>query len=293
MISLGIDIGGSSVKAAALRDGDLLWTGKSALYDRPRFDQLAAAVADASTDLTESVDAIGLCIPGLLDENRERVLASANLPSLENQLFADLLGNRLGFSDLRAVVVNDANAAAHDLFCTTRPRGRLLVIAIGTGVGAAVLDEGRPLRVDGDSPGHIGQIDISLEGEDRIAPDGGRGGLEAYLRATALRCEYGEDPASKIRAGHPAFRALARTIRICHALYRPHHIILAGGVGIRLARLLPELREAIERDLTRLARPGWTLSTGNSDFHSAIGAARLAAKAANESPSTTGQSGAP
>ncbi len=64
MIALGIDIGGSSVKAAALCDGRLLWTGKSAAYDRPRFDQLAAAVADASTDLTVSVDAIGLCIPG-------------------------------------------------------------------------------------------------------------------------------------------------------------------------------------------------------------------------------------
>src|ERR1700733_12418710 len=98
MITLGIDVGASSVKAAALRDGHLLWTGKSAVYDRPRIDQLAAAVADASTDLTESVDAIGLCIPGVLDEKRERVLASANLPSLENELFADLLRNRVGLS---------------------------------------------------------------------------------------------------------------------------------------------------------------------------------------------------
>ncbi len=160
------------------------------------------------------------------------------------------------------MVVNDANAAAYDLYCLNQPLGRLLVLSIGTGVGAAVLDDGRPLRIDGDSPGHIGQLDISLEGEDRIAPDGGRGGVEAYLDAAALRREYGSDAASKIRAGDPAFRALAHTIRICHALYRPQHVVLAGGVGIRLARLLAELRVTIEKDLTRLAQSGLDIDDG-------------------------------
>lgn len=34
----------------------------------------------------------------------------------------------------------------------------------------------------------------------------------------------------------------------------------------------------IEKDLTRLSRPGWTLTTGNSDFRAAMGASRLAAE---------------
>lgn len=280
MNALGIDIGGTSVKAAVVREGHLLWKGRSAHYDRPHFEQLVAAVVDACAGLSESVDAIGLCIPGVLDERRERVLASANLPSLENVLLSELLGNQLAPPGVRPRVVNDAYATAYDLYCMAKPPGRLLVLMIGTGVGAAVLDSGQPLRVDGDSPGHIGQMDISLEGDDVIGPDGGRGGVEAYLGAAALRRAYGADPASKIRAGDPAFRALARTVRICHALYRPQHIVLAGGVGIRLTRLLPELRKAIDQNLTRLARPDWTLETGTSDFHAAMGAARLAAEAA-------------
>jgi hypothetical protein len=110
-----------------------------------------------------------------------------------------------------------------------------------------------------------------------IAPDGGRGGVEGYLGAAALHRAYGPDPAAKIIAGDAAFRALVRVIRICHALYRPQHIGLAGGVGIRLGHLLPELRAAISADLTALARPDWVLFAGSSEFHAAVGAARIAA----------------
>jgi hypothetical protein len=70
---------------------------------------------------------------------------------------------------------------------------------------------------------------------------------------------------------------LVRTIRIAHALFRPHHVVLAGGVGTRLGRLVDELRSAVNQDLTRIARPEWTLSVGESDFHNAAGAARAAA----------------
>ncbi|MBV9490447.1 MAG: MFS transporter, partial [Verrucomicrobia bacterium] len=62
-------------------------------------------------------------------------------------------------------------------------------LALGTGVGAAVLDDGVPLRVDGDSPGHLGQIDVSLDDRAPIGPDGGAGSLEGYLGVPAIRRE--------------------------------------------------------------------------------------------------------
>jgi hypothetical protein len=69
---------------------------------------------------------------------------------------------------------------------------------------------------------------------------------------------------------------LVRAIRIAHAMFRPHHVCLAGGVGIRLGRIVPDLRAVIADHLTHIARPEWTFSVGNSDFHAAQGAARLA-----------------
>ena len=264
------------MKAAGIQDQQVLWTARSEPYNRPTADELIAAVRQACANAPPSIAGVGLCVPGLLDEKGQRVTYAANLPGLLDLSLRELIARGTG-AELDPVIVNDANATAFDIYMSRRPRGRLLVLAIGTGVGASVLDDGRPLFVDGQSPGHLGQIDISLEGEPVVAPDGGRGGLEGYIGAPALAHRYGLDPASKIRPADAPFRALVRTIRICHALYRPHHICLAGGTGIRLGHLVNDLRTAVNTDLTLVARADWTLFTGDGDYHAATGAARVAA----------------
>jgi predicted NBD/HSP70 family sugar kinase len=194
---------------------------------------------------------------------------------------ADLVRDGVGRTD-RLIVANDSNAAAWDIYTARRLTGRLLVIVLGTGVGMSVMDERGPLAVDGESPGHIGQMDVSVEGHPVIGPDGGAGSLEGYVGAAALAERYGPsgdtDPVERIESGDPPMLALAKTIRICHAIYRPRHVCLAGGLGIRIGRLLADLRTFVERDLTRLAREGWTLTTGDHDFHAAIGVAKLAGR---------------
>jgi predicted NBD/HSP70 family sugar kinase len=276
-ISLGIDIGGTTVKSAALRDGQVLWTGRSERYTRPAADQVMAAVRQACGQLEMPPETVGLCVPGLLDDAKECVAISANVPGLIGLPLRELVLQAAGTSGAAPIVVNDANATAFDIYSTRSLSGRLLVLAIGTGVGAAVLDDGKPLFVDGESPGHVGQVDVSIDGPLIIGPDGGRGGLEGYMGTAALRARYGPDPASRIRPGDPPFRALVRIIRICHAIYRPLHVCLAGGTGIRLAHLLDPLKRATEVELTMIARKDWKLFAADSDFHAASGAARIAA----------------
>ena len=277
MVSLGIDVGGTSVKAAALSDGVVSWTARSDSYHRPDFQQLAAAIAQATSRAGGAVDRIGLCVPGIPDASRQRITYAANMPALENVSLHELIQAAVGASAPAPVIVNDANATGFDIYSTRNPVGRLLVLAIGAGVGASVIDDGKPLFVENDSAGHVGQMDISIEGVPVIGPDGGAGGLEGYIGATALRTYYGGNPAGKIRPGDPAFKAMVKLIRICHAFYRPQHIVLAGGLGIRLGPLLGELRKSIENQLTVLARKHWTFDVGNSDFHAAAGAARVSA----------------
>ena len=91
----------------------------------------------------------------------------------------------------RLLVANDSNAAAWDIYTARQLTGRLLVIVLGTGVGMSVMDAGGPLAVDGESPGHIGQMDVSVEGHPVIGPDGGAGSLEGYVGAAALAERYG------------------------------------------------------------------------------------------------------
>jgi predicted NBD/HSP70 family sugar kinase len=276
-IGLGIDIGGTTVKSAALRGNEVLWTGRSERYSRPGADQLIAAVRQACGQLTAPPQTVGLCVPGLLDEAKECVSISANVPGLIGLPLRELVLRAAGTSDAAPVVVNDANATAYDIYSTRALSARLLVLAIGTGVGASVLDDGKPLFVDGQSPGHVGQVDVSIDGPMVIGPDGGRGGLEGYIGTAALRARYGPDAAARIRPGDPPFRALVRILRICHAIYRPLHVCLAGGTGIRLGHLLDPLKRATEVELTMIARKDWKLFVADSDYHAAAGAARIAA----------------
>jgi len=279
MALLGIDIGGGSVKAAAVEDGRTLWAGQSGRYNRPTREAIVNAVREAVANRANSVSAVGLCVPGLLDERKETVTYSVNVPGLMGLRLADLVRDAVGPSG-RLLIANDSNAAAWDLYTARQLSGRLLVIVLGTGVGMSVMDASGPLAVDGESPGHIGQMDVSVEGHPVIGPDGGAGSLEGYVGAAALAERYGSpggpDPVDRIQPGDPGVLALARTIRICHAIYRPQHVCLAGGIGIRMGRLLPVLRAHVEKDLTRLAREGWTLTVGDDDFHAARGVAKLA-----------------
>jgi predicted NBD/HSP70 family sugar kinase len=276
--ALGIDIGGTGVKLAGMRGNSVLWTAKRS-YRKPDVDDLVNAIRDGLCGRTEPLGCVGLCVPGLLDEARTRVTLSVNVPALMTIALHELIARALPNAPARIRVVNDSVASGYDIFATRKLSGRLLVLALGTGVGAAVLDDGKPLWVDGESPGHVGQFDVSVEGYPSIGPDGGAGSLEGYIGAAALREHYGSDPSSKIHADDVPILALARAIRICHAIYRPHHVVLAGGLGIRLGRVLPGLRKHVETHLTSVARPGWTLDVGDSDFHAACGAAGLAMRA--------------
>ena len=282
MNSLGIDVGGSSVKLAVVRpDGQLLWQAQSDTYSRPTSEQLAAVIAKAIAGRFDAPGgAAGICVPGTRERGSHTVTQSVNLPALNGLDLDQLIAAAAGAAPAHIQVMTDAVASAYDVFAQHRLAGRLCCLALGTGIGAGVLDDGEPLCADGESPGHIGQMDVSIEGEPVIGPDGGAGSLEGYLGGPALMKRYGPDMAANLQrltAGDAPVKALARAIRICHAMYCPHHVALVGGIGIRLKHLLPTIREMVEKDLTRIARPGWTLRCGDDDFHAARGAAKFAA----------------
>jgi glucokinase len=298
--ALGIDIGGSSVKVAALEGDRVLAVGQSARYQRPDRRELEDAIAGAIATLGSdaiarfgTVAAVGLCAPGILDESRNVIVRAINVPGIMDVPLSELLtsacqrvmsGIKPSASSL--VVMGDALAAAMDVFHVRRLEGRVLALSIGTGVGAAVLDDGLPLRVAREvlSPGHLGQLDVTLDEHDvltPVGPDGGRGGLEGYIGLPALITRYGASAlnarlADGLGPSEPPVRALARAVRIAHAIYRPNHVVLLGGTGVRLLPSLPAVRTLVDDRLTGLARLGWTLGCGDSDFHAALGVARSA-----------------
>lgn len=293
VLSLGIDIGGTSTKVACVENGTSLATAESPRYERPDADSLRAAVAAAieslrakSPSASLAPAAIGLCLPGARDPATGIITHAINVPGLVGQRPADLAAHAAKALNLSPTlphtIVSDAHAAAYAHWNTAKSKGRLFALSLGTGVGACVLDDGVILKVSGESSGHFGQIDVSLEENSDsipVGPDGGRGSLEAYIGLPALRAHYGPRLRAWLDApdiNSPPIRALARALRIAHAIYRPQSIALLGGVGMSLAPILTPLRARINDHLTTLARPDWKLEAGTHRHYAAVGAALLA-----------------
>lgn len=303
MLSLGLDIGGTSIKAALLRGGVVIAETRQALSDSTSVSSLSAAVRSAFLALEvvqePKLTSVGVCMPGVWDEQARVLRHSVNVPALNNMRPDDWLPVVGGFTSC-PVVVSDAHAAAFDIYATTTPAPkagaspasaghgpahnhsqRLLVASLGTGVGICVLDDGVKLEVAGHSSGHLGQVDVGIVLEDGsipIGPDGGRGGLEAYIGANVLSRRYGQDWTKLVQTwtnATPPIAALCRALRIAHAIYRPQQVWIVGGVGLALESLHAELDSTVRRELTNLARPEWVLRFGNTPYHAARGAARL------------------
>lgn len=287
MQKLGLDIGGTSIKLA-ITDGDtVITTSHGPRYSRPSRAELLTALKStlpADESARRKIETVGLCVPGIIDARTSTVTASLNHPGLVGVVLPDLIAEALGHTPIKITIVSDARAAVHDFWASSTPRlpGRLLGISLGTGVGASVLDEGRPLIVSATGPGHLGAMDVSFHESGRVPPrasDGAIGTLEAYIGLPALIERYGPDLSATLASLTPSaapITALIRAIRITHAMYRPDHIALLGGVGLALTGLIPAMREHIANGLTSLAKPNWTLSAANTDLHAALGAARLA-----------------
>lgn len=280
MRAMGIDIGGTRVKAAIVEaaTGEPTWRWTSHAYAKPTATELEAMIRTAINAAPSRPQTVGLCVPGVVDPTTGVIVRCVNIPCLEGS-DPDALVRR-GLVDKAAPVTRwtDAYAAGVDVRLTEGLEGRLLAISLGTGVGAAVIDEQcRQVVLHGQSSGHFGQMDVSLGDDAPLGPDGGRGSLEAYIGGPALMRRWG-DPATiaaSLFAESEPVRALARAIRIAHAIYKPDHVRLLGGVGLALARLGGGWRDLVARDLTCVARQGWSLGYARHEHHAAAGAARL------------------
>lgn len=286
MTALGVDIGGTSVKVAAHDAGGAWRTATSDRYASPSPDTVRSAIQQgvASLDLADHAPAtVGLCLPGVLDDRGERIAYAANLPELGGLEVRRLLPDALGAGPVR--VFADALCAGVGVWLGEPVSGRLLTLAMGAGVGACLLESGRPVTLDGRGAGHVGQLDVSLSDHAPIGPDGGRGSLEAYVGAPALVARFGDKLSGALASldgQDPVLRALARAIRICHAIYTPDHIRLCGGVGAMLAPSAPALRSLVEQDLTLVSRERWSLACVDDLHLGAKGAAHLGAQPAGD-----------
>ena len=282
MHTLGIDIGGSSVKAACVECEGGIRTAISQRYTNPDRDRLITAIRECISSLAVNhPDHVGLCLPGRMYADRRSIEVANNLPVLNDWLFKNLLASAFGCPTPPAFrVVSDADAAGYD-FATNCPiSGRTAAISIGTGIGLCVLDGEQIITIGKKGIGQIGDMNIGrFDGTDRINSAGTTNTPESYFSAPALQ-QFNTGSTldlTSLTQDDPPIQALARTLQVVHAIYMPERIALLGGVGLALKSHAQIIADLVNDGLTQLAVQSWTLEFATSPHHAALGAAKLAA----------------
>jgi glucokinase len=138
-------------------------------------------VAQARTDGGE-VGAVGLAVAGFVDVDRRSVSFGAHLPWRDEPV-VERMTERLG---LPVTLEHDANAAGlaeHRVGAAAGARVAVLV-ALGTGVGAALLVDGIVFRGASGVAPELGHLVLVPDG--RPCPCGKRGCFERYCSGSAL-----------------------------------------------------------------------------------------------------------
>ena len=311
--TIGIDLGGTNIKAGVLdAGGELIYRCSIPTEAEHGFEHVFARLVQLVEDLVrdagvtrEEITGIGYGTPGPMSHKEGIIYASPNLPGWRDIPMRSRLSAATGF---KVTLENDANVAAYGEFVAGAGRGTtdMVMLTLGTGIGGGIVMDGKLQRGSFDNAGEIGHAIAVPNG--RPCPCGQRGCLERYGSANAVaerfvealeagetsplkaRVDAGEkitsqDIAAAARDDDPlAARIWDETclhlalacINIQHVL-NPQCVVLGGGLIGAGDQLLEPIREHFRKQVWDSARdfPRIELATLGDDA-GIIGAAALA-----------------
>ena len=187
--SIGVDLGGTNLRAAAIdRSGKMLEkisgsTDYADGRDAVLSDMCAAIAALRERHGATGLAGIGVGVPGFIRMKEGFITGSNNLPYLEDFPVRDEISRRVG-----AVVIleNDANAAALGEQWMGAGRGvdDLVLLTLGTGIGGGIVSCGKIIRGFVGMAGELGHVTVVPNGNP--CGCGNRGCLEKHASATAV-----------------------------------------------------------------------------------------------------------
>ena len=192
---IGIDLGGTAIKLGRfLPDGTCLQS-LTVLTPQPAIPDAVLSVmvdAIASVDPQRQAVAIGVGTPGPADATGRIAKVAINLPDWYNVPVADWLEAKTG---LPTIVANDANCAGvgEAWLGVGRKFQHFILLTIGTGVGGAIILDGKLFIGHRGAAGELGLITLHPDGSP--CNSGNQGSLEQYVSVTAIRRRTGKEPA--------------------------------------------------------------------------------------------------
>lgn len=161
-VILSIDMGGTKIYGAVTTpQGEILYEHRTATYDENRthqssFDNLVRLIEHLMQQTDQTILGIGIGVPGVVSKDGENVSLAVAL-NWEDYPLRSLLQAHF---DLPISIENDVNIAALGEYGFGAAKGAdsMICIAIGTGIGAGIVLNGRLYHGHSGSAGEIGYM---------------------------------------------------------------------------------------------------------------------------------------
>lgn len=187
---IGIDLGGTKILGVRINeklevlDKERILTGDSASSSEAVFDKVIYVINRLNNGKVRNV---GIGVAGFIDNDLGIVHGSPNIPALREVNLKAFLQDK---TDFNVYVDNDAKCGAlAELFVGSCKNIKdFLFITFGTGIGSAIVSNGRIVRGKDNLAGEIGHITLDPNGP--LCSCGKRGCFEAFASGPSIREIY-------------------------------------------------------------------------------------------------------
>ena len=268
---LGLDLGGTNVKAAVIEvDGDhrsIVGTARTETHAHAGPDAVAARMVDLGEAMRSEhgpLTAVGIGVPGLFDFSEGTIVFFTNLPGAwEGFPLRTRIADGL---ELPATLINDARAftLAEAVMGAGEGCRTVACITLGTGVGGG-------LAIDGQL--HFGHFGIAGElGHQTVEPDGrvcgcgNPGCMEAMARPVVVAERAGTETFEQALAAADAGDATATTavegairylgIGLANVvtMFGPERIVIGGGGAEAGPAFIDRIQQSVRDRVTLVPR---------------------------------------
>ena len=308
--AIGVDLGGTNIKAASVSEtGEVLDHAgaptQDASSDRPWVEAIRGLIAQLEQRRGAPAAGVGVGAPGLAARDGRSIAAmKGRMAGLQGLDWPRALA-----TDAPVCVLNDAHAALLAEEWTGAAAGfrDVVLLTLGTGVGGAILSDGRLMRGANGKAAHWGHISLDPDGppspvtgmpgslEDAIGNCSLPARSSGRFRDTrALVDAHRAGDAEATRIWMRSVHRLAAAIASIANSVDPEAVILGGGIARAGDALFRPLAEFLDKIEWRPLGPGVKVRPAAlGDQAGAIGAARRALEAAGGGDGPAGSAAGP
>ncbi|MEQ8524120.1 ROK family protein [Gracilimonas sp.] len=181
MKAIGVDLGGTNIKAAVVdKEKGIVEQVTTPTQANLGKDRLLDRIAETIKDLKKrnEIIGIGLGLPGMVSKDQTTVKSPPNLPGWTVVNASEEITRR---TDIPCKIENDANIAALGSlhFGVGRNYNSFIMITLGTGVGGGIIIDRNLYKGTEGMAGELGHVIIDYHGP--LSNSVTRGTVEAYL----------------------------------------------------------------------------------------------------------------